>query len=139
MSVESALQVRLVGDTNITDIVSTRIYPARIPQGATLPAMTIQRTSTQHDELINGPGDGQSIASFTLSCWARSEANGFNVVQDLASKVIARLQGFIGASDGEQIRSLSIDNEFDTFHEDNNGNTEGTYQRIVDITVAYDS
>lgn len=139
MSIESALQVRLVGDSDVTDIVSTRIYPARVPQGGALPALTIQRTSTNHGQLLDGTSDGMAHASFTLSCWATGESSGFSVAEDLAGKVRARLEGFIGASDGEQVRGITVDNEFDTFHEGNDGNTEGTWQRILDITLTYDS
>lgn len=48
MSLESDLRAYLLTQTGVTDLVSTRIYPNRLPDGPTLPAVVYQRISTNH-------------------------------------------------------------------------------------------
>ena len=52
---ETAIYDILINTVSVTDVVSTRIYPSRIPQGETLPAVTFQRIGNEPEDDKDGP------------------------------------------------------------------------------------
>ena len=66
----SIIRAYLVGQTTLTDIVSTRIYCPRLPEGTTLPALgffTRGGVPNPHIESLPMP-------SVQFDCWAKDEA-----------------------------------------------------------------
>lgn len=84
--IETSLRSYLLAQTSITSLVGQRIYPMRLPQGATLPAITYQvvfGTSTySHD------GDEDlGRRRFQLDCWASTYADSMNVAEAVRAAI----------------------------------------------------
>lgn len=90
MSAENAIATVLQADAAVTALVGTRIYPLKMPQNPTLPAIVHQRISTTPDMLAEGPGFAPMRVQ--LSLWASS----FDGARALAAAVVGVLHGYHG-------------------------------------------
>lgn len=68
---EIKLVETLKSASSVTGIVSNRIYPVLIPQGATLPAITYQRVSGWHEHTLQGY-TGMENPQIQVDCWSNS-------------------------------------------------------------------
>lgn len=101
MRVNQALVALLRGET----AAGNRVYPAPLPQGATLPAITYQQVSGQ--TLYTHDGDSQfRTARFQVDAWA----DGAAAVNDLAEEIHAILSGNKGdvGTPGDNIHITGI-------------------------------
>lgn len=67
------LRTYLLTQTAVTAIVSTRVYPVRLPQGTTLPAVTYQRVAGA-SEFDHEGSAGLGRGRWQFDCWALSYA-----------------------------------------------------------------
>ena len=67
MSLESSFRIFLAAQSTVTDLVSTRIYPNRLPDNPTVPAVVYQRISTLN-ELASGDVPLRRIR-LQVDCW----------------------------------------------------------------------
>jgi hypothetical protein len=68
------------------------MYPRKLPQGPTLPALVYQRIDTRRLHDLDGP-DGLPRPRMQVTCWAADVAN----ATELAAAVRERLDGYRGA------------------------------------------
>lgn len=87
MSIESEVYDRLVGDAGVSAI-TTRIYPARVPDKATLPVIRFFRLSTERPSAM-GSDLGLAGASFQIDCWASTQA-GMIALRDAVRQAMQR-------------------------------------------------
>jgi len=87
--IEKGLYAYLTNESDITDIVSTRIFPMIVPQGQSYPAITYDRTSGEHEMTVDGES-GLVEANFILKCWATTYAG----AKSLADALRLVLDGF---------------------------------------------
>jgi hypothetical protein len=66
-SVDESLLSRLQGFAGLSAL-TTRIYPDKLPQGVTYPAVSMSRISTVESHAM-GVDVGVKRARFQLSCW----------------------------------------------------------------------
>lgn len=72
MTFEADLYAHLHGDSSITAQVSTRIYPVKMPQNATRPAITYQTISGDPmTDLDSADGDLLAVR-VQIDCWAET-------------------------------------------------------------------
>lgn len=99
-SIDTALYTRLSG------LISTRIYPAPIPQNATYPLVVYQQISGPRSYSMGV----QSLivrARFQLDSWAQTSL----AVRSLAEQVRSALSNYHGTSDGVVIDHVELVNE----------------------------
>lgn len=92
-----ALRNRLLGDTTIASIVSNRVYPVQLPQGASTPAITITPVSGYTASILLRPSPLQ-WTRFQVDCW-QQQASGFSAYEQaeiLGYLVRRRLDAFAG-------------------------------------------
>jgi hypothetical protein len=121
MSLESNLYSLLSSDVNITAIVSARIYPVTLPQGAALPALTYSRISTTPEYTHDG-AEGIARARVQIDCWAERHATALSLAQ-------AVLGALVGATD---MGVSFFENEVDLYEPE-----RGIYHRVLDMIVWY--
>ena len=92
MSLETAMRAYVLADAAIAAVVGQRMYPRRLPQGPTLPALVYQRIDTRREHDMDGP-DGLPRPRVQVTAWAAS----VQTATDLAAAVRERLDGFRGA------------------------------------------
>lgn len=119
MTIESDIRARLAADGTVAGLVSTRIYPAILPQDPMLPAIVFSKVSAVRVHKLTG-ASGWSMPRMTVHSWGRTYAE----AKTVAAAVRESLNGFIGQlSDGQSPESfrravIRIDNELDDYEED---------------------
>lgn len=124
MSIAVDLRNALVLDATVAASVGTRVYPGRLPQGATMPAITYNRISTVRD--ASHSGAGLAWARFQLDCWAET----YGAADTLATAVIALFHAKRGRMAGQ---ATLVDNDVDDKDPDAN-----LYRRIVDVLIYFE-
>lgn len=126
MGIEESIRTHLVDDTTVD--VSSRIYPLRLPQGYTLPAISYQRISAERVHELSGP-TGWAWARFQLDCWSSS----YSGVRSLAESVRQSLDGYKGIlGGGSHVGGIYIEGERDLFEED-----AEIYRVTMDFLIPY--
>lgn len=93
ITIEEGLVYKLQNTAGITALVSTRTYNTRIPEGATLPCITIQRISTPRVHTHDSSGlTGTAHPRFQVDAWATTQAS----AKAINDAIIAVLNGFRG-------------------------------------------
>ncbi len=91
MTLETALRAYTLADATVAGLAGTRMYPAKLPQGPTLPAIVYQRIDTRRQHDMAGP-DGLPRPRVQVTAWAANVAGAWA----LANAVRGRLDGFSG-------------------------------------------
>lgn len=84
---------RLIADTSITSLVSTRIYPDLLPQSPTYPAITYTEVSMQPVMSFDGPNALQN-SRFRLDCWAETRAAAIELAKAARSVMVTNAADF---------------------------------------------
>ena len=113
MRIEAALYTLLSGDSGVSALVSTRIFPHQAPQGGALPFLVYQRISTPRDYSQSGP---------SLLVWPRFQitavAATFDGARALAHALRAALSGYsgtMGGGGGVSVGATFLENEADGY------------------------
>lgn len=128
---EEALFTYLSGDDGISDLVGARIYPMRLPEGATLPAISWNRISANrlytHDTFDET--DAWTAARVQFNCWATSAEEAMR----LGEAVLLALSGYDGDMAGELVGSSFAINELDDYEP-----ATKLHRRILDFLISYE-
>jgi hypothetical protein len=120
-SFEESLYSTLTGYAGLTALVSTRVYPQVIPQGATMPLLVYTRVSTTREQAF---GSGQDIVTsrprFQFDAWAHSALE--------AATISEQLRACLQASS----YAVTFDNEFALRDPDT-----GLHRHVTDAFVAH--
>ncbi len=92
---------RLSNDADVSGVVGTRIYRVKMPDNATLPAITYQVISGAFDETREGPS-GMAMPVVGVDCWARSAG----ATQALAAHARDALHPFRGTYSDLEIHGV---------------------------------
>jgi hypothetical protein len=125
ITIEEGIYYRLTNFAGLTALISTRVYPFRLPVDVTLPAVTYQRISTPrentHDQENNG-SDGCDLAMprFQFTVWD----DGFSGAKAVVKQLRKCLHGYTGTF-GTGANTVSVygvlsDNEVDNYDPDSN-------------------
>lgn len=126
MSLETELRTRLAADGTVSGLVSTRIYPIKLPQNPTYPALVYRRISGPRLRHMTGTS-GRGEARIQIDSWATSYVG----AQALAAAVRSSLHGFIGSLTTLDV-AIGLANEIDDYDED-----AEKYRVIQDYTVQH--
>jgi len=114
MAIEADLRTHLVNDSTVNGIVGDRVYPLRLSQGYTLPAISYQRISGDRAKDISG-SIGHAQPRIQVDCWT----NSYSDLKDLAEavrKALDRFQGDLGG--GSYVQHVSLEGETETYEEE---------------------
>lgn len=102
----------MVADATILGLVSTRIYPAKLPQNPTFPAVTYQRVSRQ------GVGTFATAAKLpAILLQVDSWALNYEDSKTLAAAVQTALDNYRGTVDGHTIQAVILESDSDIFED----------------------
>ena len=114
MTIEKDIHYRLSNDADVSPLVGSRVYPMKLPQGWTLPAITYQRISGERAHCLGGPS-GRARPRFQIDCWAED----YDGAKDLSDKVRKCLDGFKGDINTESnVGGISLDGDRDIYEEE---------------------
>lgn len=127
---EQAIVARLEAVSGVTDLASTRIYPVKLPQSATLEAITYQRVSTRRGHLM-GTDDGIAYTRVQVTSWAET----YSEAKALAEAVRVALQRFSGTVGGLEVLDVMAEAELDLYGDDESDS--GVHAVAQDFTVIH--
>ena len=121
MSFSTDLYTRLSSHAGLSALVGDRIYPLRLPQNPTLPAVVYQRISGQRLQNLDRNTDGPQRIRVQLTAWAEDV--------DTANSVAEQVRLAMEASTGwRALHALDVEQyEPDT----------GLYSVVADYQVHY--
>jgi hypothetical protein len=124
MTVETDIRARLVADGTVNGLVSSRIYPLKLPQKPTLPAITYSRISGIRSQLLGGSSTW-GFGRIEINGWATSYVQ----AQSIAAAVRTSLNGFVGKLNSRP-SVIRLENERDLYEDE-----DEIYRVIQDYLV----
>lgn len=111
ITIEEGLKTYLTGYAGLTSLISTRVHPMRIPQGATIPCLTYQRISTPRIKTHDSSGSsGTAYPRFQFDAWATTYA-GAKAITDQVRAALNGYKGTIGTTNTVTIQASLVDDE----------------------------
>ena len=113
---EYALRQFLLTDSDVTSLVSNRVFPAPAPQNSVMPLITLQRVSADREYALEGRV-GMAGALVQVDCWADAPeyAGSYGVVKQVAEVVRLKLESLMGYMGVLRIYEITIASESDMF------------------------
>lgn len=109
MSVHKELRDRLINDATLAALVGSRVYPVRLPQAPTLPAVTYQRASTRFVG-SHGGTDGLGVVRYQLTAFADT----YEEASAVAEAVRLAIEGWSDPSGGvDRVQAAIPTNQVD--------------------------
>jgi hypothetical protein len=108
--IESGLLAFLVGNTGLTALVGTRIYPLRVPEGAALPALVYYKISGPSEHSKDGDMN-LNHPRFQFTAWA----NKYGDAKAVGTAVTSALNAFANGSSmgGIVVAQIIVENDTD--------------------------
>jgi hypothetical protein len=132
--VATAVRQYLVGKSAVSAIVSSRIYPDTLPQGATLPAVTYTKISTVHEHVLSTLA-GLAASRIEFSCFANNRADANNLASVIQQCGIIAHKGTTNSVD---IRAVQLEDGQQTYQEPpTDGSQVHRYVTTFDLMVSY--
>lgn len=91
MTIEYGLVQRLEDDSTVGTLAGDRIYPHKLPQGPTLPAITYARVSGAREKVLKGLSQ-LARPTFQFDLWAKK----YTEMKSLADAIRSSFDGFQG-------------------------------------------
>lgn len=107
MSLESGLVSLLTADSGVSALVGSRVYPDKLPDSPTLPALTYQVASLTPRYAHSGDADLDTVR-VQVNCWAVTRTTAVTV-RDAVRTAVSGYRGTTG--DGTVFDRVSIENQ----------------------------
>ena len=95
---------RLLNDSNITDVVSQRIFPVQVGQDAQLPAIMVTITDMETNPTKTGTSS-DDIIELDVTVYSKSAKQSF----DVAEHIRTSLDNFTGTMGTTEVQSLRFE------------------------------
>lgn len=105
MELNDALYSYLSGYSGLTALVSNRIYPDKLPDKCTLPAVTYQLVSEEETETFRQPTVDLLAAVYSITVWASTRAAANSVGKQLR-KAFKNYSGVMGGAGGVSVSAV---------------------------------
>ena len=116
ITIEEGLFAYLSANAGVSALVSTRIYPNKLPQTVTLPALTYQRIDSPRVHSHDSSGSvGTARPRFQFDCWATTYAAA-KALSDALRGALNGYKGTMGTTSPVTVQSALIQSErFDDY------------------------
>lgn len=131
-SPEAVLRSALVGNTSVTAMVGTRIYPLLAPKTAALPFITWRRSGVSREHTLAGP-----MGVPNVSVEMQSFAATYEDVREVADRVRLVLDGYGGTVNNVEVKHVSLEQESDDFVQLAGGDLPPAYQVTQTFNVLW--
>lgn len=127
--IESTIYNLLSGDSTITDLVSTRIYPWVREQADGLPAITYQTISSPKGSDISGPNELVEEGRIQINCFASTI---------LAAAQLAKVvRNSLGGFQGGDVACILCEDENDLPAIEPENEQMNVYAKTLDFRIVY--
>ena len=116
-TVEQSFESYLTGYAGLTALISTRVYPLIIPQGATLPCVTYQRIDTPRTLTHGDSGATGTLARprIQFSSWAATLSEAMAIAYQLRAALNGKTGSMGTAPYNITVRAILVDNEMQDY------------------------
>jgi hypothetical protein len=130
---EDAIFAYLSTEPQVSDLVETRIYPGKLPEPTTFPAIVWHRISARRTRTYDKFESFDAFATIRVQfdCWAE-EPGGYDTAVEVGEALLGALSGYGGMMSGTLITAHPL-NEFD----DHDSDTK-LFRRSLDFEVTYE-
>lgn len=134
MTLLEALHVYFASKTAITDVVSTRLYRVKRPQGSDLPALTWRKVSGQ-DQLYQKGTTTLAECRVEVTCWA-SIPSGAETLRNAVRDVCQRYSGTITSGEESVVVVLiRIEDDAEFYDPPLDASDNGAYSATIDLHI----
>ena len=131
MSVRKALYTHLTGDTDVTDEVSTRIYPNVAPTSATLPYAVFNIIGSEHDQHL-GAATGLVRRTVQLDVFASDSVE----MEDATEAIRGSMDGYGGVlGDDSLLTRIHLTGESDDYIPPTDGSEVGVHHARMEWSI----
>ena len=109
-TIKEAIYSALTGESTISALVSTRVYPSRLPQKPSYPAIVFSKIDTDRHIAHDGPGD-LAHPRFQFDCYAQTDA----AAENLSNVLRTYINGFRGTFGGLAVHGIIFIDELDDY------------------------
>ncbi len=127
MTIETGLRTHLLADGPVAALVVARVYPLKLPQSPTYPALTYEIISDIPHRALAGDSDLERVR-VRIHCWAATYTGAI----DLAAKVRTAVADFSGLMGTATVRSVKFESWNDIFED-----VPEVYRRVADFFIAH--
>ena len=128
----TTLRQLLLSDPAIVGLVGQRVYPLRLPEGYTTPAITLQLVTKDRDYSMDVTSEGAHRShTYQLNCCADT----YLQAVELADAVIAKISNYQNSFNGVDIRNIEVQNETDLDGIEAESKAQTMYVRALDILI----
>jgi hypothetical protein len=132
-NVAIALRAYLIGQSSLSDQISTRMYPDALPQSSTLPAVSYRKISGVHDHYVEGYS-GVCTARITFDCYAATRSS----AEAVADAIAELMNGLRGTYSSVDILDVQYDSGPEYYEESpQDGSDEHRYVTTMDFLINY--
>ena len=131
-TIEEGIIEALTGESTITDICGTRIYPMKAPQDAALPYITYQQISADRDHVLDGPS-GLAINRYQFNHWATT----YGGAKRLFEAVRKFFDGYTGTVASRQIQAVQSQTETDILNQKDGADVMDRYGKSMDYLIGF--
>lgn len=135
--IASAVRTYLLTKSAITDLVSTRIYPDDLPQGATLPAIVYNKISTNHEHVVAGGWGlaGMANCRLEMECFSSTRSQANSLADLIKNNTIGQLRGVYG---GVNVFDATMGAGQRTFvDQPTDGSDERRYCSVIELMISF--
>lgn len=129
---ESVIRAHLIGDAAIAALISTRVYPVKLPQGCQLPAIRYKIISNVPLQGI-ATDHAMPKARMQIDCWADE----YDDVLALRAAVKAALNRWSDSGTDPPILDVQLEDEIDDLASELFVAGSEPYRRILDFLIDY--
>ena len=127
MTIETDFRTHLIADSPVTALVVARIYPVKLPQKPTYPAISYEVISDIPYRRLAGD-DSRERIRIRVDCWAATYVGAV----DLARKVRTAVADFSGLMGTTPVSSAKFESWTDIFED-----VPEVYRRVVDFMITH--
>lgn len=92
MTMESDLRAFVIANGDVTALVGTRMFPQRVPQGQSLPAIRYTLVVDTSDIHLTGVA-GRAVSSVQLDCYSETYAEAVDLAEKVRVALVANNNG----------------------------------------------
>ena len=129
----SDLRAYVLSDATVAALVNSRMYPVKLPQNVTYPALSYNQVSGVRIYDLCGP-TGRAKPRISINSWGESYADA-RALADAVRRAIQGFRGTLGDSPGAQIDDVKLDNEIDL--DEPEAGTVGVYRVMQDYIISH--
>jgi len=109
-TLEEGIVAHLMADSDVTDLISTRLYPMVVPQDVSLPAVAYQRISGPREPVHEG-ASGLARARMQFTVLGSTYEGG----KDVAEALRGSMDGFSGTMGTVAVNAAFLENDVDAW------------------------